>query len=85
MHAHAHGVGARLEHRDDALGSDAAAQAIDGGRDRRGVVRKIIVDTDAVDLAVQLPWNACSASSACGTSTPTWRAAAIAASAFSTL
>src|SRR5207302_392096 len=32
-----------------------------------------------------MPWNACSASSACFTSTPTWRAAAIAASAFSTL
>src|SRR5256885_12504919 len=32
-----------------------------------------------------MPWNACRASSACLTSTPTWRAATIAASAFSTL
>jgi hypothetical protein len=48
------GVRARLEHRDDPGGTDAAAQAIDGAGDRRRVVRKIIVDTDAVDLAVQL-------------------------------
>ncbi len=54
MHAHAHGVRARLEHRDDARRADAAAQAVDGGRDRRRMVRKVVVDAYAVDLAAQL-------------------------------
>src|SRR5213082_2601871 len=56
MHAHAHGVGARLEHRDDPLGSDTAA---DLGWDTGGVLAALgerahgsgDIDTLSRDLA----------------------------------
>ena len=61
--AELHGVGARLEHRQDALRRragrrdvvvDLAAQAGDRGVHRRRVVREVVVDLDAAGLAAQL-------------------------------
>ena len=53
--AQLHGVAARFEHSEDAaagrpLGCSGqlAAQAVDGGADRRGMVREIVVDGDAI-------------------------------------
>ena len=90
MHAHPHGAGARLEHRDDALRADAPPQAVDGGGDRGRVMREIVVDADAGRRAAQFhaPAHALEARqrrAARSTGTPAWRAAQIAASALSTL
>jgi hypothetical protein len=54
MHAKAHGLGARLEHRHDPFAADAAPQAVERGRDRGRVVRKVIVDFDPRRLSAQL-------------------------------
>src|SRR5215472_13964950 len=52
MHSHAHGVRARLEHRDDARRlADAAAQAVDRGGDGGGMMRKVVVHAYAAHLA----------------------------------
>ena len=53
MHAHAHGGRARLEHGDDALAADLAAQPVDGRGDGRGVMREIVVHRDAAHFAAQ--------------------------------
>ena len=45
--AQLHGVGARLEHRQDALQPHLAAQSVDGAAHRGGVVREVVVDLDA--------------------------------------
>ena len=49
-----HRVGARLEHGQDALRADLAAQAVDGGADRGGMVREVVVDAHAAGLALEL-------------------------------
>ncbi len=46
-----HRVAARLEHRDDPLCADLAAQAVDGRADRRRVMGEVVVDRDAVHRA----------------------------------
>ena len=51
--AQLHGVAARLKDRQDAGGAYLAAQAIDGGADRGGVMGKVVVDGDAAPFE----WN----------------------------
>ena len=63
MDAHAHGVGTRLEHREDARRAHPATQPVDGRGDRGRVMRKVVVDAHPASLAAQLhaPGNAAEA------------------------
>src|SRR6185312_6456828 len=54
MHAHLHRVRAGFEHRDDALLADAATQPVQSSVNGGRVMREVIVDADAIDLAAQL-------------------------------
>jgi hypothetical protein len=51
VRAELHRVGARLQHRDQARRADLAAQTIDGGFNRGGVVREVVIYRNAVDAA----------------------------------
>ena len=91
-HAQLHRVRARLEHREDARAArPCARRPAMRRRDRRRVVREVVVDGDAAHRAAHLEPALDAAGIARAprgrraTGTPAWRAAAIAASAFSWL
>ena len=48
-HAEFHGVGARLEHGNDALAADAPAQAFDGLAHGRGVMGEVVIHRNTAD------------------------------------
>ena len=52
--AELHRIGARLEHGDDPAVDLSAAHPVQGVADSGGVMRKVVVNKDAVDIAAQL-------------------------------
>ncbi|MNO97135.1 hypothetical protein D3C76_888320 [compost metagenome] len=54
MHPELHGVGAGLQHRQDAGFTHLGAQAAEGGLDGGGVVGEVVIDADARHLALEL-------------------------------
>ncbi len=83
--AELHGVRARLQHREDARRADPAAQAFDGGGDRRRMMGEVVIDGHAADRAAHFE-PALDALETCRsppgrlpTGTPAWRAATSAA------
>src|ERR1700686_1445638 len=54
MHAQAHGLRARFEHRNDAFAPYASPQTVERGGDCGRMMRKVVVDLDPRRLATQL-------------------------------
>ncbi|MNY39405.1 hypothetical protein D3C86_1740870 [compost metagenome] len=50
MSAELHGIGARLDDRNQRRVADALAQAVEGGGDGGRVMREVVVNSDAPDL-----------------------------------